>query len=130
MILTVQITTAIWRSDMSGPSLPAQFSELERFLPEWAPTNEMDLIGKRMSSSVEEKQDFYDAVLPRIEEMLDFLAKYSLDDVPEDVANLIRLGQMFMDAAFPIENYGLPEHPDAFDVDRIEHYSPPGSPWW
>ena len=115
---------------MSDRSLPEQFAELERFLPAWAPTNEMDLVHKRIRSSVEEKQDFYDTVLPRIEEMLEYLGEFSLDDVPEDVANLIRLGQMFMDAAFPIENYGLPEHPDAFDVDRIEHYAPPGSVWW
>ena len=94
---------------MSGRSLPAQFSELERFLPEWAPTNEMDLIEKRMISSVEEKQDFYDAVLPRIEEMLDFLAKYSFDDVPEDVANLIRLGQMLMRRVSSIVTMMAPE---------------------
>lgn len=115
---------------MSNTSLPEQFTELERFLPDWAPTNEMDLIHKRMSSSVEAKQEFYDAVLPRIEAVLDYLAEFSVDDVPDDVANLIRLGQMFMDVAFPIENYGLPEHPDAFEVERIEHYAPPGSVWW
>ena len=46
--------------------LPSQFAELERFAPTWCLATEHERWNQRMSSSMDELRELYDAVLPRV----------------------------------------------------------------
>ncbi|HEX7427864.1 MAG TPA: hypothetical protein VF328_13150, partial [Mycobacterium sp.] len=70
--------------------LPAEFADLEPF-SEWCLPTEPQRFDKRMASSMAEMQAFYDAITPRAEEAIAFCDKFSLDDLPEDVLNLMHL---------------------------------------
>ena len=50
----------------SVPTLPADFADLEPFA-EWAIPTERARYAKRLSSTMDELQAFYDAALPRMD---------------------------------------------------------------
>ncbi len=62
---------------MSEAALPEAFEDLAPWL-DWALEPERARTAKRVASSMEELRAFYDAVMPRMEEIIAYL-----DDVPE-----------------------------------------------
>ena len=62
---------------MSEAALPEAFEDLAPWL-DWALEPERARTAKRMASSMEELRALYDAVMPRMEEIIAYL-----DDVPE-----------------------------------------------
>jgi len=97
---------------MTGRLLPEQFSELEPFAPEWSLPTEPDRYAKRLASSMTELQAFYDAMFPRLEEALSYCDHYSLDDLPEEVLNLMRLLYSHVAVSFSVEAWGQSRIPD------------------
>src|SRR3546814_584924 len=53
-------------------NLPAQFAELERFI-DWALPSETERYDKRLASTMDELQDFYDTAFPILEKSTDYL---------------------------------------------------------
>jgi len=97
---------------MSGTLLPASFEALEPLIKDWAPDGELGRSVKRYSSSFAEVKLFYDAVLPYLDNMLETLGRYRLDDMPASVHNLYRLSLMFADIASAVEQFGSVRVPD------------------
>ena len=81
-------------------TLPAQFSELEPFV-EWAVPTERARYAKRVSSTMEDLQSFYDAAFPRMDEALSYLEQFSMDSLPDDAERLLWLYCALMTASFP-----------------------------
>ena len=50
--------------------LPSGFAALEPFAERWCSATEPERWATRMSSSIDELQDFYDAILPRVSEAI------------------------------------------------------------
>ena len=48
------------------PLLPPGFSDLEPFVADWCLDSEPERYAKRLSSTMEEIQQFYDAIMPRV----------------------------------------------------------------
>ncbi len=92
--------------------LPPEFSDLQRF-SDWCLPTEPQRYDKRMNTSMTEMQAFYDAITPRAEEAIAFCDKFSLDDLPEDVQNLIHLLYSMIMVSFPIECWKQPRIPDS-----------------
>jgi hypothetical protein len=65
-----------------------------------------------MSSSIDEMQAFYDAILPHVQEALAYCDKFVLDDIPDDALNLLRLVYSFVLVSFPIELWRRHVPPD------------------
>ncbi len=90
---------------MSSNQLPEQFLDLERFI-EWALPQETDRNYKRLTSTMDELRTFYDAMLLRIESILDYLNQFPLEQMPEDAQRLMYLSFSLCEAAFAVEVYG------------------------
>ena len=92
--------------------LPPEFSDLERF-SDWCLPTEAERYAKRLASSMQEIQAFYDAITARAEEAIAYCDKFSLDELPEDVLNLMHLLYSMIQASFPVECWKQPKVPDS-----------------
>jgi hypothetical protein len=94
------------------PVLPAQFAELEAFAA-WCLPTEPQRYARRLASSMEEMQDFYDAAFPRMEAALSFLDGLDFDALPADAARLLWLYYSLINVSFPVEVWRQPRVPDS-----------------
>jgi hypothetical protein len=94
------------------PILPAEFADLEPYA-DWALPSEDERYDKRIASTMDELQAFYDAAFPRIEDAFTYLEQYPLDALPPEAANLLNLLNALMTASFPVEVWRQPRVPDS-----------------
>ena len=104
---------------MSIGKLPWQFEDLNRFVTGWALGAETERNKKRRSSPMEEIQAFYDAILPRMEEIVLYLNQYPLDQIPDDGMRLLNLGLSFMEVSPAVELFHEPDESGVFDASRL-----------
>lgn len=97
---------------MANALLPAEFSDLERYVADWCLDSEPERYAKRLSSAMGEIQAFYDALMPRAEAAIQYLEKFPLDDLPEDALRLLRLLYSLIVMSFPVEIWKQPRVPD------------------
>ena len=97
---------------MATPLLPAEFSDLEPFVADWCLDSEPQRYAKRLSSTMDEIQEFYDAIFPRAEEAIRYLEKFPLDDLPETAFRLLKLLYSLILMSFPVEIWKQPYIPD------------------
>lgn len=99
--------------------LPEKFRDLEFLVDTWCLRTERARNNRRISSEMADLRKFYDTMLPRIDEILNFLSQFKLADLPEDVERLFLLTLMMAEAAPAVEFYGAPAVPDTFDAERF-----------
>ena len=92
--------------------LPAEFADLERF-SDWILPTEPERYDKRLASTMPEMQAVYDAIFPRLEEALEYLDQFPVDDLPDDARNLFHLLQSLVMVSFPVEVWKQPRVPDS-----------------
>jgi len=97
---------------MAQALLPPQFSELEPFAATWCLASEPERYAKRLASTMDEMQAFYDALFPRAEEAIAYCEKFPLDDLPDDVHRLLLLLYSLIMVSFPVELWRQPYIPD------------------
>ena len=97
---------------MAEALLPPQFSALERFAKEWCLASEPERYAKRLSSTMDEMQAFYDAIFPRAEEAIVYLEQFPLHDLPEDAYRLLQLLYSLILVSFAVEIWRQPYIPD------------------
>ena len=93
-------------------TLPEAFAELEPFI-DWSLPTEAERYAKRLSSTMDELQSFYDAVFPRLEDALAYLDALDLDALPDDATRLLWLCYSLVNASFPVEVWRQPRVPDS-----------------
>jgi hypothetical protein len=93
-------------------SLPAEFADLEPFA-DWALETEAERYAKRLDSTMDELQAFYDAAFPRLEAAMAHLDALALDALPEDDTRLLWLCYSLVNASFPVEVWRQPRVPDS-----------------
>lgn len=99
-------------------TLPAAFADLQRFVPEWTLDGEGPRNTKRLASDMKALQDFYDALLPRMPDIMAHLDQHPIDAPPPPERALLALALMFMEVAPAIELFHQPDVVDAFPMDR------------
>ncbi|MFG2780570.1 hypothetical protein ACGFY7_22315 [Streptomyces prunicolor] len=92
--------------------LPSEFAALEPF-SEWVLESERDRYSKRLASSMEEMQVFYDAAFPLLEQASDHLDKFPLSELPEQERNLLLLMFSLVNVSFPVEVWKQARVPDS-----------------
>lgn len=92
--------------------LPADFADLEPFA-DWCLSSEGDRYAKRLASSMEELQAFYDAAFPRLADSVDHLQSVELDGIGEEERNLLWLFSSLVTVSFPVEVWRQPRVPDS-----------------
>jgi hypothetical protein len=106
--------------------LPSEFSDLEPYAETWSLATERERWDRRLASTIDELQEFYDAILPRVPEAIAFCDKFPLHDMPADAVNLLRLVYSFVMVSFPVELWRQPHVPDtgATSFNRISEPMP------
>ncbi len=97
---------------MADRLLPPQFSDLEPFVADWCLDSEPERYAKRLSSTMDEIQKFYDAIMPRAEEAIQYLEQFPLDALPDDALRLLKLLYSLILISFPVEIWRQPRIPD------------------
>jgi hypothetical protein len=97
---------------VAEPLLPPEFSDLERWVEEWCLDSEPERYAKRLSSTMDEIQAFYDAIYPRAEAAMQYLEKLELDELPDDAQRLLKLLYSLILMSFAVEIWKQPYIPD------------------
>jgi len=102
------------------PTLPAEFADLEPYA-DWALQGERARYAKRIASTMDELQAFYDAAFVHIDAALAYLEKYQVDELPEEGKRLLWLYCALATVAFPVEAWRQPRVPDsgAATIDAV-----------
>ena len=103
---------------MTAQKLPAAFDDLEPFVS-WALAKEQERTSKRLASSMEEIQSFYDSMSARLEAAMEYLNQLSLDNMPLDAERLFHMSLSLMEVANAVEMFHNPAVIDGFDVKRF-----------
>jgi hypothetical protein len=93
-------------------ALPPEFADLEPFA-EWCLPTEAERYAKRLASSMDELQAFYDAAFPRLEAILAFLDPMALDSLSDDARRLLELSYSLVNISFPVEVWRQARVPDS-----------------
>jgi len=93
-------------------TLPSAFADLEPFAG-WSLQTEAERYAKRLSSTMDELQAFYDGAFPRLDEALDYLDQFDLHALPEDATRLLWLCYSLVNASFPVEVWRQSRVPDS-----------------
>lgn len=100
--------------------LPASFEALEPLVPHWALGTQDARQHQRIHSTRGELKAFYDAMLPRLPDILAHVDKYPLGQLPDDARRLFWLALSLAEVAPHIELYrGDPKVPHSFDEARF-----------
>jgi hypothetical protein len=92
--------------------LPGQFADLESLAQQWCLPTEPERYDKRLASSMDELQTFYDALFPRLEEALTYCDQYRLNALPDQALNLMHLLYSLVAVSFSVEAWGQGRIPD------------------
>ena len=98
--------------------LPSQYDDLEKFSG-WVLGNDRLRNRKRLASSMEEIQEFYDAMMGRLDNILEYLSQFPPTEMPEDARNLCFLALSLAETAPCVENYSQPSVIDGYDSERL-----------
>ena len=104
--------------ERGAAGLPEPFADLEPFVA-WALATEDERNRRRRSSSMEDLRAFYDALLPRMDDVIAFLNQYPLDAMPDDARRLLYIGLSFMEVSTAVELLGEPDESGVFEASRF-----------
>lgn len=93
-------------------TLPAPFAELES-LSDWILPSEADRYAKRIASSMDDLQAFYDAAFPMLDRSAEYLSGISIDGISDEDRNLLWLFSSLVTVSFPVEAWRQPRVPDS-----------------
>lgn len=112
---------------MLSVSLPDAFQDLDPLVTGgWALPTERERNSKRYASTMEELQEVYDAILPRLDDMIAYLNSLPIDDMPEDAKRLFYLTLTLAEISLAVERFKQPTVPNGFDTDRFKPFAPVG----
>jgi hypothetical protein len=104
-------------------SLPAEFSDLQVLVAEWALPTERERAVKRVETPIERLRAFHGEVRPRIHDILRYFNQFPNDPAalsPEQ-QTLYHLAETFMEVAAPIDlGWSSGDIEDTFPMERFE----------
>jgi hypothetical protein len=101
-------------------ALPDGFRDLEHFAPLWALATQNERERRRRASLESERKEFYDAVVPRLASIIEYLDRFALDAMPEDTRRLLHLTLSIAEIAPTVELYkGSATVPFSFEETRF-----------
>jgi hypothetical protein len=98
--------------------LPKDFKDLESWI-DWSLTTMAERSTRRSSSSMEELEAFYAAMLPRMESVLQYLAGVSPGDETPENLRLLDLTKSLAEIAPAVELFAEPTISYGYDVSRF-----------
>ena len=97
----------------STRALPEGFADLEPYVADWARATRKERYDVRLSKTIEELAEFYDAIARRAEEAIAYLDQLDLNDLPEDATRLLQLLYSMILVSYPVNVFMQPRIPDS-----------------
>ena len=94
------------------PILPTEFGDLEPFA-DWSLESEAERYAKRLSSTLDELQAFYEAAFPRLEDAMAYVDQFEFTALPQSASRLLWLCYSLVNVSFPVEVWRQPRVPDS-----------------
>jgi hypothetical protein len=106
---------------MSAALLPPAFADLEPFASMWCLATEPERWARRLATTMDDMQAFYDACLSRVDDAIRYCDGFDLYDLPDDAGRLLQLLESFALVSYPIEVWQqvLPVNIGSACIDRI-----------
>jgi hypothetical protein len=106
---------------MSEALLPPEFADLEPWAATWCLATEPERWARRLASSMQELQAFYDALFPRAEEAIAWCDRFPPDDMPPEARRLLQLLHSLLVVSYAVEVWKQPEvvNCGSARIDRI-----------
>lgn len=102
-------------------NLPDRFLHLEPYVADWALSNERARFLKLHATSFEDLRGFYEALLPEMDAILEYLKEFPLDDMPPEETTLFYLAMTFAETAHPLDlGWKNVDFPSAYPWHRFE----------
>jgi hypothetical protein len=98
---------------MTTSTLPEAFRDLEPYVARWAKATRQERYDTRMSLTIDELDEFYDAIAPHAEAAIEYLNGFDLQDLPESETQLIRLMYSLVMVSYPVNVFRQPRIPDS-----------------
>ena len=101
--------------------LPEAFADLEPFAATWCLATEPERWARRVASTMDDMEAFYDACFPRAEEAIRYCDGFALHQLPEDAERLLQLLCSFALVSYPVEVWRQVEPVDigSARIDRV-----------
>jgi hypothetical protein len=93
--------------------LPAEFADLEPYASKWCLATEGERYAARLSSAMDEMEQFYAAAMARTDAAKAYLDGFALDELPDDARNLLHLLYSLICISFAVECWKQPNVPDS-----------------
>ena len=100
----------------TNAKLPPDFADLAPFA-DWALDTWRERYEKRLASTMDEMQAYYDAMMPRLTEILEYCDAFDLDNLPDDARNLLLMALSLCEVSFPVDSWHQPRVPDSGSAD-------------
>jgi hypothetical protein len=97
---------------------PARFSTLDRFAS-WALPQEAERHKKKSAATMAEVREFYDAVLPLLPQVLEYLNEFDVSALPPREQRLLELCLAMVEAAMSIEMFNEVNPKYLMPLDRF-----------
>jgi hypothetical protein len=106
--------------------LPEAFADLEPFAATWCLATEPERWQRRLATSLDEMQAFYDACFPRAEEAIAYCDRFALDAMPPEATRLLHLLHSLALVSYAVEVWRqpLPIDTGAAVLDRVREPRP------
>lgn len=109
-------------------ALPDQFSALQPWLEEWALSSQAARYARRRSSDMATLKQFYDTVLPHMDEIVGYLEQRRTDSEHTVDQALLNLALMFIEVSMAIELFHEPDEQRAMPAHRFQIIEGPHVP--
>lgn len=104
---------------MADTPLPQGFGDLEALARDWALPTERERTQRRYAASIAEIQRFYDAMLARVDAVMEHLNRFAMNELPAPEKRLLDLALSLAEIAPAIEFYKQPAVIDGYDPLRF-----------
>ncbi|HTQ24600.1 MAG TPA: hypothetical protein VMI09_07875 [Candidatus Binataceae bacterium] len=98
--------------------LPTGFSDLEKFAG-WALPTSTERNRMRRATPMADINAFYNAMLPRLKEVLGYLDQFSLQEMPQDARALLYLSLALAEITIAVELFHEPKVTGGCDPERF-----------
>ena len=111
---------------MTQGRLPPEFAQFEPYAPTWCLATEPERWARRLRSTMEEMQAFYDAFFPRAEAAIAYCERFPLDDMPAEAERLLQLLHSLLMVSYAVEVWKQPEvvNGGSARIDRVREPRP------
>jgi hypothetical protein len=99
--------------------LPQGFEDLEPFVAHWALAEEAQRMHARWSGNMEDMTSFYNAMVPRIDSILDYLDTFGTAELLPAEERLQRLAFSLVEVANAVEVFSKPAPFNALSPERF-----------